>query len=158
MILIDANLLIYAYNSEAPLHQRAKAWLEAVLSRSAPVGLPWNVMLAFLRITTHGKIFPEPLSPAAAEAIVDAWLERPCVAILEPGPQHWTILRQLLSEGQIRGPRVMDAHLAAVAIEHGATLCTTDRDFSRFPGLSWRNPLAAEPKEMVKAAEPKRRR
>ena len=102
----------------------------------------WLTLWAFLRISTNPRAFTRPLSTAEAERIVAAWLARPAVGILEPGERYWAILRGLLHEGQTVGPLVMDAALAALAIEHGAVLCTTDSDFSRFPGLSWNNPLA----------------
>ncbi len=142
MILPDANLFIYAYNADAPHHENAKAWLGETLASPEVVGLPWSVVLAFLRIMTNQRIFPQPLAMGEAEEIVDSWWRLPSVTILEPGPRHWAILRRVLEEGQVHGPMVTDAHLAALAIEHGATLCSTDRDFARFPELDWRNPLA----------------
>lgn len=142
MILVDANLLLHAYNADSPFHQSAKVWLEKVFSGSEVVGLPWIVLLAFLRITTHKKVFPQPLSMIEAEGIVTEWLKKPCVELLNPGKEHWTILRQLLGLYQIRGPLVMDAHLAAMALERGATLCSSDKDFERFDTLQWENPLA----------------
>lgn len=143
MILVDANLLLYAYNPSFDRHRRARAWLEGVLSRPDPVCLAWASILAFLRIVTNPRAFEYPLSVEEAVPIVSAWLERPMVAILEPGARHWAVLAELLSRTQVRGPAVMDAHLAALAIEHGAVLCTTDRDFARFPGLRLLDPLGA---------------
>lgn len=141
MILLDANLLLYAYNSSFAQHARAKGWLETTLSTPAPVGLPWITILAFVRISTNPRAFPEPVSPDEAVAIVSEWLKHPTIVIVEPGDRHWEILRELLLTTQARASRVMDAHLAALAIEHGATLCTTDRDFALFPGLRMINPL-----------------
>jgi len=139
--LIDANLLIYAHNVNAPEHEQARTWTEATMSHAEPVGLAWLAILAFLRILTDPRLFAQPRSMADATAIMTSWLARPNVYILSPTTRHWAILRDLLDRGQVRGPLVSDAHLAALAIEHGATLCTTDRDFARFPGLKWMNPL-----------------
>ncbi len=141
MILPDANLLLYAYHPRAAQHERSRAWLEEILSGSDLVRFAWLTLGAFLRISTNPRAFEAPLTPAEAAAIVSSWLERPMAGILEPGEQYWTILRSLLRDGQAVGPLVMDAALAALAIEHGAKLCTTDGDFSRFPGLDWVNPL-----------------
>lgn len=147
MILLDANLLLYAYNSSSEHHAAARRWLEEVFSRPQPVRLAWASVLAFLRISTNPRAFPYPLSPEEACETVASWLERPMVACLDPGERHWAILSQLLTTTQARGPLVPDAHLAALAIEHGATLCTTDQDFTRFPDLRLFNPLrpAAKP-------------
>lgn len=142
MTLIDANLLLYAYDTTSGPHKSARAWLEDALSRPEPVQLSWHTILAFLRISTNPRALQNPLSISEAVAIVSEWLERPMVAILAPGERHWGILKDLLTEGQVYGPLVSDAHLAALAVEHGAELKTTDRDFSRFPALKWRNPLA----------------
>lgn len=113
------------------------------LSEAEPIRLAWVTILAFLRIATHRKIYANPYSIAEATAIVDDWLARPCVDILQPTARHWPILTALLQNGQATGPLVMDAHLAALAIEHGATLCSTDKDFTRFDRLKLANPLAA---------------
>jgi toxin-antitoxin system PIN domain toxin len=141
MILPDANLLLYAYHPRAAEHAASRAWLEAALSGPDLVRFAWLTLWAFLRISTNPRAFSRPLSAAEAEAAVSSWLERPVAGILEPGERHWEILRGLLRTGQTVGPLVMDAALAALAIEHGATLYTTDTDFSRFPGLAWKNPL-----------------
>lgn len=143
MILVDANLLLYAYHPQAEQHGRSRAWLEAVLSGTDPVGFAWLSLWAFVRIATNPRVFERPLSVAEADAAVSSWLAQPMSVILEPGERHWDVLRVLLGEGQAIGPLVMDAVLAAIAIEHGATICTTDRDFARFPNLKWSNPLAA---------------
>jgi uncharacterized protein len=142
VILLDANILLYAYNTRASQHRAAKSWLETALTRPAPVRLSWFAIVAFLRLSTDARVYPDPFSMQEATTIVDDWLGRPNLDVLEPTERHWSILRQLLSEGQARGPLATDAHLAALAIEHGATLCTTDRDFARFPGLKWTNPIA----------------
>ncbi len=141
MILVDSNLLVYAYDQGSEHHEAAKEWLERVLSGPAPIGLPWVSVLAFLRITTNPKIYVHPFSVAEATAIVDAWFEQPTVRLVEAGPRHWSVLRQLLVAGQAKGPLATDAHLAALAIERGAILCTNDRDFTRFEGLRLEYPL-----------------
>lgn len=141
MIAIDANLLLYAYHSGAAQHAAAKAWLEDALSRAEPVGLSWSTILAFLRIGTSPRVFERPYGIEEAAAIVSGWLDRRSVAVLRPGDRFWSILRQLLVESRAEAALVSDAALAALAIEHGATLCSTDRDFRRFPGLKLSNPL-----------------
>ncbi len=142
MIIIDANLLIYAVNRDAPFHERAKAWLEQAISGSETVGLPWNVLLAFLRLTTRPGLFRRPLAIRTALDLIASWLDRDSVTMIHPGPRHYQLLRELLLECGTGGNLTSDAHLAALAIEHGAELCSLDGDFSRFPGLAWRNPLS----------------
>lgn len=149
MILVDANLLLYAYHRRAVEHQASKTWLETTLSSEPIVRFGWLTLWAFLRISTTPQLFAQPLSAAEAEAAVSSWLAQPAAGILEPGERYWDILRRLMTEGQTVGPLVMDAALAALAIEHGATLHTTDRDFSRFPGLKWTNPLAPRDRPTV---------
>lgn len=144
MILPDANLLLYAYHPRAEQHEASRAWLEAALSGHELIGFPWLVLWAFVRISTNVRVFEQPLSASEAREAVSSWLARPNVEMLEPGERHWQILGRLLEEGQVAGPLVSDAALAAIAIEHGATLHTTDRDFSRFPELRWRNPIAGK--------------
>jgi len=141
VIILDANLLLYAYNASSDQHDSARRWLERTLAAPLPVGLPWATILAFLRIGTNPRAFPSPLGIEEATAIVSDWLAHPTVAVVEPGERHWEILRQLLLTVQARGPRVADAHLAALTLEHGATLCTSDRDFRLFPELRIENPL-----------------
>jgi toxin-antitoxin system PIN domain toxin len=141
VILVDANLLLHAYNRSAASHAAARRWLEEVFSKPAPVCFAWAVILAFLRITTHPRVFPRPLAAEEALEIVGDWLQRPNTSILVPTSRHWEILQNLVAQAQATGPLVMDAHLASLALEHGATLCTTDRDFARFPGLKMMNPL-----------------
>ena len=142
MILIDANLLLFAYNPEDARHEASRLWLEAVLAGTPLVRFSWLTLWAFLRITTNPRVFKQPLSIAEAERHISSWLAQPSAGILEPGERHWDILQQLMRDGQASGPLVMDAALAAIAIEHGATLCTTDRDFARFGGLVWTDPIA----------------
>ena len=142
MILVDVNILIYAVNSDSPLHHRAKAWLESTLSGSDTVGLSWAVLLAFLRVTTRSGIFERPLSVDTAFDIVAAWLSQPSVVTIDPAEQHLRVMRDLLLPLGTGGNLTSDAHLAALAIAHGAELCSSDNDFARFPRLRWRNPLS----------------
>lgn len=142
MILLDANLLIYAVNQDAPLHRKAKSWLESVLSGQETVGFPWNVLLAFLRLTTRPGLFRHPLPLCTAFDLVASWLDQASATIVHPGPRHLELLRQLLLPMGTGGNLTSDAHLAALAIEYGADLCSSDTDFARFPGLKWRNPLS----------------
>lgn len=141
MILVDANLLLYAYHPRAAQHEASRAWLEGAFSAPDLVCFAWLTLWAFIRIATNPRIFEHPLSVSEAETAVSSWLAQPNAAILEPGERHWDILQALLHDGQTKGPLVMDAVLAAIALEHGATICTTDRDFARFPRLRWTNPL-----------------
>jgi hypothetical protein len=142
VILVDANVLLYAYQPRSELHERCRRWVESAFSGEEPVCMAWVTILAFIRISTNPRIFEMPLTAAEAIAIVSSWLERPAVSILEAGEQCWEILRALLVEAQVTGPLVMDAFLAALALENGATLVTTDRDFSRFSKLRLANPTA----------------
>jgi uncharacterized protein len=141
MIVVDANLLLYAHDAGAVHHAAARRWLESVLSGDETVGLSWAVLLAFVRVGTNPRLRKDAPTVEEASAIVAGWLERPSVTLLNPGERHWEILRNLMVKGQARGPLVTDAHLAALAIEHGAVLATTDRDFARFPGLKFFNPI-----------------
>ena len=142
MILVDANLLIYAVDADSPHHAAARGWLESTLSSTTRVGFAWIVVLAFLRITTRAGIFERPLSVERAVGYVDSWLEQPFAVVLSPGAGHWSILRSLLDATGTAGNLTSDAHLAALALEHRCTLCSTDADFGRFPGISYRNPIA----------------
>jgi toxin-antitoxin system PIN domain toxin len=141
LILVDANLVLYAYHPQAKQHAASRAWLEAALSGPELVRFAWVTLWAFVRIATNPRVFERPMTAPEAADAVSSWLDQPVAAVLDPGERHWDILQGLLREGQATGPLVMDAVLAALAIEHGAVLHTTDRDFSRFPGLRWRNPL-----------------
>ena len=142
MILIDTNLWLYAALQESPQHQRAKAWLEATFNGDDVIGLPWSVVLAVLRISTHSRLMLQPLHPSQAMDLVDGWLQHPLVNVLQPGPSHWSVLKLLLEEAGTAGNLTSDAHLAAMAIEHNCTLYSADNDFKRFTGLRYRNPLA----------------
>lgn len=141
MNLVDANVLIYAVNSDSPHHDRARRWLEAALSGTAPVGLTWSVLLAFLRITTRRGILERPLPVGDALAYVDSWLRQPPVELIAPGPHHWAVLRTLIATSGAAGNLTSDAHLAALALEGGWSLVSTDHDFRRFAGLTFVNPL-----------------
>lgn len=141
MIVVDVNLLIYAVNEDAPFHKRAKSWLEGAVSGKETVGLPWAVLLAFLRLTTRAGLFQHPLEAEDAFDLVDEWLQQPAVTVVEPTARHWRTLRDLVLSLGTGGNLTSDAHLAALAIEHGADLYSTDNDFARFAGLQWRNPL-----------------
>ncbi|MGQ0648973.1 MAG: type II toxin-antitoxin system VapC family toxin [Gemmatimonadaceae bacterium] len=141
MRLIDLNILLYATNADSPRHVTAHEWLQRSIAGAESVALPWAVLVGFLRIITSDRVFTKPMAADTAIAIVEGWLTRPNVVALLPGPNHWQILRSLLSGAGTAGNLTMDAHLAALAIEHGCELCTTDSDFARFPGLHWRNPL-----------------
>ncbi len=141
MILVDANLLIYAVDSKSPMHERARLWLEEAMAGNETVGMSWAAMLAFVRLTTKRGLFERPLSVREAMDIVDEWIAQPVVTVLHPGERHAPTLRELLEVHGSGGNLTSDAHLAALAIEHGAELCSADGDFSRFPGLRWRNPL-----------------
>ena len=142
MILLDANLLICAVNEEAPLHRRAKRWLQETMEGAETVGLSWSVLLAFLRVTTRPGLFRHPMPLQEAFRLVDSLLSQPVVTLINPGPRHLRSLQELLGPLGTAGNLVPDAHLAALAIEHGALLCSTDSDFARFSGLHWHNPLA----------------
>ena len=141
MILIDANVLLYAYDSSSPHYRAARGWLETTTSKTESIGLSWMTLLAFIRISTSRRPLEHPFSPSEVVSIVSDWLEDLTFTIVNPGDRHWDILKSLMTKGQAHGPLIMDAHLAALAIEHGATLATCDRDFSRFPGLRTVNPL-----------------
>lgn len=141
MIVLDVNLLLYAHDSTSPQHSAARAWLRGILSGPELIGLPWQVVWAFLRLSTNIRIFTNCLSMDEAVGIVQRWMDLKQVRLLAPTERHWGLLKQLLKEGQVRGPLTTDAELAALTIEYGGVLYTTDRDFARFPGLRWVNPL-----------------
>lgn len=141
MILVDTNILLYAYDKASAWHFAASAWLTKTFEGEAVVRFADVAILGFLRITTDPRLVQMSRPIEVAAKIVDSWLGRENVALLEPTPRHWPLLRDLLVDSRSVGARVTDAHLAALAIEHGATFCTNDRDFRRFPGLSVRFPL-----------------
>ena len=145
MTILDANILLYAYDSTSSRHAEARGWLERLLSGGSAVGLPWQSIGAFLRVVTNQTLPGERLSLEEAAEIVESWLAQPNVRTLAPGEHHWPLLRQMIVEGQACGPLVTDAQLAALAIEFGGVLHTTDRDFARFPALRWIDPLERPP-------------
>jgi hypothetical protein len=139
--LPDTNLLLYAIDEGSPDHVRAKSWLEQTMSGTEEVGLAWLALLGFIRISTNPTALERPLSPSQAIDFVDEWLARPVASIVEPTFQHAEVLRRLLESVGTGGNLTSDAHLAALAIEHGAELCSHDTDFARFEGLRWTDPL-----------------
>jgi uncharacterized protein len=142
VICPDVNILIYAYNSDSPLHEAARRWWEQTLAGPDTVGLAWVTLIGFIRIATHERVFKKPLAVSAAIAHVRSWMALPQVQILTPGESHESLLFAFLEEIGTAGNLTTDAHLAAIAIEYRATLATTDKDFARFPGLKWINPIA----------------
>lgn len=141
MILPDVNLLLYAIDEKAPSHRTARSWLQEALSGSEQVAFAWVVLLAFIRLSTSRRVFANPLTPVEAFDIVEGWLAQPCSVIVEPTTRHLGIWRGLVEPIGTAANLTTDAHLAAIAIEHGAQLLSADRDFGRFPGLRWANPL-----------------
>ena len=141
MILVDANILIYAIDRDSPHHERARRWLEETLSGDAWVGLPWIVILAFIRVTTRSGIVRSPLPLDQALAFVDSWLRQPHVTAVGPGEHHWSILSNLLRSNGTAGNLTSDAHVAALALEHGCIVASADSDFRRFSGVTHVNPL-----------------
>jgi hypothetical protein len=142
MILVDANLLLYAEDSLSDHHEAARIWWDEQLSGAEPVALCWPVLNAFVRISTNARLYRRPLLLKEAISRVQSWLDQPCVRVIHPGEQHWVIFQQMLRGGNAVGNLVSDAHLAALAVEHNGVLYSTDADFSRFRGLKWRNPIA----------------
>jgi toxin-antitoxin system PIN domain toxin len=140
--LPDVNLLLYAVDESSARHEPARAWVEERLSGAETFALAWVVLLAFIRLTTSSRVFQSPLTASQALDLVDGWLAQPCATVVHPTSHHLSVLRQLLEPLGTAGNLTTDAHLAAIAIEHGAELCSTDADFSRFAGLRWSNPLA----------------
>lgn len=143
MTVSDVNLLLYAYDASSAQHERARVWLEERLSGVEAFGFAWVVLLAFVRLVTSPRVFESPLTLGDALDTVDLWLAAPCATIVQPGPRHAALLRQLLVPLGTGGNLTNDAHLAALALEHDSDLCSADADFSRFPGLRWSNPLMA---------------
>ena len=140
-MLVDANILVFAVNTAAPEHARATEWLEANLNGDRRVGLPWESLTAFVRLVTHARSFPRPLAPGDAWDIVDAWLAAPVAWIPAPTERHAAVLGDLVRRYRLSGNLVPDAHLAAIAIEHGAEVISADTDFARFSEVRWSNPL-----------------
>ena len=141
MIIPDINLLLYAHDRAAALHGHSARWWSALMEDGEAIALPWAVIMAFVRMTTARAVMKAPLSPVEAIDIVESWLEQPHVQILEPGPRHLAILRQLFTAVGVGGNLTTDAHLAAMAIENQGEIHSNDNDFGRFPGLRWHNPV-----------------
>lgn len=142
MILVDANLLLYATDSSSDAHAAAREWWEAQLSGTGAVGLCWPVLDAFIRISTNHRLYQRPLLLKEAVERVQSWFDQPGVKLLQPTEQHWLIFQQMLRASNATGNLVSDAHLAALAVEHNAVLQSCDSDFARFRGLKWKNPIA----------------
>jgi uncharacterized protein len=142
MIIPDVNLLLYAYDSDSPFHAKAAAWWQDCLSGPEPVGIPAVVIFGFIRIGTHPRVFLNPLSPAEAAELVRSWIAQPMAQILDGGSNHLDRVLHLLDAIGTAGNLVTDAQIAAFAIEYEAVLHSADSDFTRFPGLRWKNPLA----------------
>jgi toxin-antitoxin system PIN domain toxin len=142
MIVVDANVLLHAYDSNSESHLRCREWWTGALNGHEQLGLPWQTVLAFIRLATNVRVFELPLSAMRACEIVSSWMLRPQVLVLEPGERFWAIFKSQVAGAQTRGPMITDTALAALSIEYGATLCTTDRDFRRFDGLKLFDPRA----------------
>jgi uncharacterized protein len=142
VILVDANILVYAHVGSFHQHERARTWLDAELSGASRVGLPWPSLLGFLRLVTNPRVFHRPESMVDAWAQVSAWLDADVAWIPQPTDRHRGVFASLLTAPGMQANLVPDAHLAALAIEHGLTLCSTDGDFGRFAALRWQDPLA----------------
>jgi toxin-antitoxin system PIN domain toxin len=140
--LLDANILLYAYNADSPHHEICRHWLEEAFNGTETLGLPWQTSLAFVRIATNPRATVRPLTTEQACNIVQEWLNHPNVTIVGPAERFWKLLRDQILEGRVSGPLVTDAALAALALECGATLCSTDRDFRRFKGLEVIDPIS----------------
>lgn len=141
MRIPDLSLLLYAVDESATQHRAARRWWETTLSGSETVGLAWTVLLGFVRLTTNPRVVLAPMDADTALDYVERWLAHPITTPVDPTPHHARVLRDLLGATGTAGNLVADAHLAALAIEHGAVLCSADRDFGRFPGLRWSDPL-----------------
>ena len=141
MKIVDVNVLLYAVNEDADRHAVLRRWWEDALNGDESVGLPWIVVSGFLRIATNPKVYPEPMSADEALAKVETWMSAGTVSVIVEKPDHWRVFRGLLSEVGTAGNLTTDAHLAAIAITHDATLVSCDGDFARFRDLRWENPL-----------------
>lgn len=142
-LLLDANLLIWAHHRQFPQHRAARAWLADVVSEVPVVGIPWGSILAFVRISTHPRVLERPLDVPTAIASVREWLDQPAVTIPTPGERHVDLFADLMLRGKATGNHAPDAHLAALALEHGMVLASADRDFARYAGVRWTDPSAA---------------
>jgi hypothetical protein len=142
VIVVDANLLIYAYDTGSVRYEKSRSWLEEALSGREPVGLPWQSLAAFLRVMTNPKLYDRRYSLDEATEIVESWTAQSNVRLLAPAEDHWSQFRGMILGGSASGPLISDAELAALTVEYGGLLHTADRDFARFPGLRWVNPLS----------------
>jgi len=140
VLLVDANVLLHAVNTRSREHQAARQWLLDALGRREAVAFAWTVVLAFLRVSTHPAVFPRPLTVEQALGLLEPWVAAPPSVLLEPTRRHLALLGGLLARTGTAGNLVGDAHLAALALEHGATIVSFDRDFARFEGVAWRLP------------------
>ena len=145
MKLVDANVLLYAVNSDAPQHEPARSWLDRALSGDATVAFAWVALLAFVRLSTKTGLFPAPLTTDAAMDRVDAWLAAPPAVVVEPTVSHGSIMRELLANVGTGGNLTTDAHLAALAVEHRCAVVSFDNDFGRFAGVTWQHPATQPP-------------
>lgn len=143
MVLVDVNLLVHAVNADSPHHAAARAWLDNLLQGAGPVALPWAVLTGFVRITTHPRILPHPLPLDEALKVMNQWLALPSVTVPHPTSRHAQEFEAACRGAAATGNLVTDAHLAALATEHGAELASCDADFAKFPGLRWFNPLGS---------------
>jgi len=141
-MLLDANVLLYAQDESSPFHEPALRWVTEALNGDTRVGLPWPTLLAFVRIRTHPRAYADPLSPDDAWSCVEDWLAAPATWVPAPTALHGEVLGRLVRRHQLRSNAVPDAHLAALAIEHGIAVCSADTDFARFDEVRWINPLA----------------
>lgn len=141
MRLLDVNVLLYAFRDAAPDHERYRSWLEDILDADEPVGISDLVLSSFVRIATHPRVFDPPATLDDALAFADAVRDAPNAVPVSPGSRHWELFERMCRDGRARGNMVTDAYLAALALESGSEMITTDRDFARFPGLRWRHPL-----------------
>ena len=142
-MLVDANILLFAVDETSRFHERAARWLAERLGGPQRVGLPWQSLVAFLRISTHPRAAEHPLSPREAWSYVEDWVTAETAWIPGPTERHAEVLGSLVDSYQLRGNLISDAHLAALAIEHGLTVCSADTDFARFSEIRWENPIAA---------------
>lgn len=140
-MLVDANVLLYAHNRDDPRHEAASRWLTDALNGPTRVGLPWQTLVAFVRIATNPRAYPTPLAPGDAAQQVKEWLDAPRAWVPEPTNRYRQVFSDLVRRYRVRGPLVTDAQLAALAIDHGVTLVSTDADFARFAELAWSDPL-----------------
>lgn len=141
MIIPDTNLLVYAHREQAPQHATAIAWWQGLIEGAESIGLPWEIIVSFIRVMTKPQIVTDPIPTSDVIAVVEYWLSLGQVVIVEPGPRHLVVVADLLTEVGVGDKLVPDAHIAAIAIEHDAEVHTNDRDFARFPRLRWSNPL-----------------